>query len=173
MKEKVPKVENYKDYHHQQLQQQQNYRLDKDMLMDKTKQKSEYRYSFWRFRNVMKSIKGGCILRKTRASFCLFAIPWRQRKIARDRACCRFNKSLLNGINSRQVTEHINFPHCAIFSYIHTKVAKETKTQFAEKSPVRHRFWWFIFAHSSVVSSLFLVSHMTCALIDYSLNQHS
>lgn len=39
----VRKVENYKDYHHQQLQQQQNYRLDKDMLMDKTKQKSEYR----------------------------------------------------------------------------------------------------------------------------------
>jgi hypothetical protein len=35
-------VENYKDYHHQQLQQQQNYRLDKDMLMDKTKSKSEY-----------------------------------------------------------------------------------------------------------------------------------
>lgn len=39
---KVRKVENYKDYHHQQLQQQQNYRhTDKDMLMDKTKQKSE------------------------------------------------------------------------------------------------------------------------------------
>lgn len=33
-------MENYQEYH--QLQQQQNYRLDKDMLMDKTKQKREY-----------------------------------------------------------------------------------------------------------------------------------
>jgi hypothetical protein len=33
-------VENYQEYH--QLQQQQNYRLDKDMLMDKTKQKREF-----------------------------------------------------------------------------------------------------------------------------------
>ena len=32
-------MENYQDY---QLQQQQNYRLDKDMLMDKTKQKRKY-----------------------------------------------------------------------------------------------------------------------------------
>jgi len=41
---KIPKVENYQDY---QLQQQQNYRLDKDMLMDKTKQKRKLIYTLF------------------------------------------------------------------------------------------------------------------------------
>lgn len=38
-------MENYKDCH-KPLQPQQNYRLDKDMLMDKTKQKSEWQFQF-------------------------------------------------------------------------------------------------------------------------------
>jgi hypothetical protein len=43
-------VENYQDY---QLQQQQNYRLDKDMLMDKTKQKRKLIFTFFYFNKYM------------------------------------------------------------------------------------------------------------------------
>lgn len=106
-KEKVRKVENYKDYHHQQLQQQQNYRHnDKDMLMDKTKQKSELnlniffrrgkflgrKHRHFRFTGSTGCWFAGKTITTTTATrdLCCFAIAfrWRQTRHTLKSCCC-------------------------------------------------------------------------------------